>query len=299
MSRKILFFINPISGTKSKLHLEEAIIEKCGKKNVAFEILFTSVEGDYFFLKEKIEKNFITDVVICGGDGSISPIISALLNIDVNVGIIPLGSGNGLAKTAKIPKSLDKAFDIIFDGTPRFVDAFLINKRLACHVSGIGFDALVAHEFSKQKTRGLSSYTKQALKHFFSAKPYPFLIEAQNSVFPVEAFLISIANSNQFGNNFKIAPQASLCDALLDVVIVKKNNKLSVALAFAMQLLSGKTKELSEKNFQKSGILYFQAATIKIINKGLAPFHIDGDPAETSEEFLIEIIPSAYRLLQP
>lgn len=299
MSRKILFFINPISGTKSKLQLEKKIIKKCEEKNTAFEILFTSADSDYNFLKDKIEKDFITDIVICGGDGSISPIISFILNIEINIGIIPLGSGNGLARTAGIPKSIDKAFEIIFNGKASFVDAFLINNRLSCHVSGVGFDAQVAYEFSKQKTRGLSSYTNQALKNFLTAKTYSFSVEADNTQFNVEAFLICIANSNQFGNNFKIAPQASLCDGLLDLVIVKKTNKLQMVLSFVAQILSGKIRNIESKNFHQKNILYFQTRKIKIRNPDLAPLHIDGDPVQTFKEFSIEILPLAYRLIQP
>ncbi len=299
MSRKILFFINPVSGGKSKLQLEKRIIKKCEQKNIAFEILFTVADGDYDFLRNKIEKDIITDIVICGGDGSLSPIISTLLNTKINIGIIPLGSGNGLAKTAGIPKSFDKAFDIIFNGNSSYVDAFIINDQLSCHVCGLGFDAKVAHEFSKQRTRGLSTYTKQAFKHFFSIQSYVFQIEADDIQFKIEAFLICIANSNQFGNNFKIAPRASLCDGLLDIVIIKKTNKFRLVLSFAKQILSGQIKNIKAPDFYKKDILYFQTDKIKIKNLEMAPLHIDGDPAQTFKEFSFEILPSAYKLIKP
>ncbi|HET7116302.1 MAG TPA: acylglycerol kinase family protein, partial [Hanamia sp.] len=177
MSRKILFFINPISGTKSKLHLEKKIVEKCEEKNISFEILFTSIDGDYNFLPDKIKKDEVTDIAICGGDGSVSPIVSFILKIPVNIGIIPLGSGNGLARTAGIPKSIDKAIDVIITGKTKYIDAFLINNKLSTHVCGLGYDARVAHDFAKQKKRGLHSYTKLAIKNFFSAKAYHFIIK--------------------------------------------------------------------------------------------------------------------------
>lgn len=299
MSRKIIFFINPVSGTKSKLSVEKQIIKKCGERNIDFEILFTDKDGDYHFLREKIEKEFITDIVICGGDGSISPVISCLLDIKINIGILPLGSGNGLAKTAGIPVSMSKAFEIIFKGHASRVDAFLINDKLSCHVSGLGFDALVAHEFSKQKKRGLTTYTRQAIKNFFSAKTYPFTIEANGEIFNTEAFLICIANSNQFGNNLKIAPRASLSDGLVDIVILKKINKARIVLSFVQQILFGKTKSIRSKNFHQRHVLYFQTRQINIKNPQLAPLHIDGDPAATYDEISIEILPSAYRLIHP
>lgn len=298
MSRKILFFINPVSGTKSKMDLEKKIIQKCESNNISFEILFTSKDGDYRFLHDKINNENITDIAIAGGDGSLSPIISSVLNVPVNIGIIPLGSGNGLAKTAGIPNSVDKAIDIIFAGKSKCTDVFFINTKLSVHVSGLGFDAKVAHDFSEGKTRGLNAYTKIAIKNFLSAKTYPFTIEADEKKINLNAFFISIANSNQFGNNFKVAPEASICDGLLDIVVLQKTNKPQAILSFAQQIISGRVRHFSKAELQKN-ILYFQTNKLKIENPGLAPLHIDGDPAETSKEFSIEILPSAYKLIQP
>ena len=299
MSRKILFFINPISGTASKLQLEKKIITKCTERNIAFEILFTSEDGNYAFLKKKIEKESITEVVICGGDGSISPIVSSLLNTRINIGILPLGSGNGLATAAGIPKSLNKAFKIIFDKSASCVDAFLVNDRLSCQITGVGFDAKVAYDFSLQKKRGLSTYIKQVFKNFFSAKTWPFEIEIEGRIFKEEAFCVCIANSNQFGNNFKIAPKASLRDGLLDIVIMKKTSKPRVLFELVKQVFSGEIKSIKEKDLHKQNVLYFQASQLKIKNLDKAPLHIDGDPVLSSEEFSIKILPSAYRLIQP
>lgn len=299
MSRKILFFINPISGGKEKLHLEKKIIKKCEEQNTAFEILVTSKDGDYNFLHDKIEADGITDIAICGGDGSIAPIVSSILNIPVNIGIIPLGSGNGLANTAGIPKSVDKAIDVILTGEACFIDAFMINNKFSTHVCGLGFDAKVAHDFAKQKKRGLNSYTKLAIKNFLSAKTFHFIVECNDKILNVDAFLICIANSNQFGNNFKIAPKASICDGLLDIVIVKKSSKPQAIFSFVNQILTGKVRSIHKKDFYEKNVLYFQSKKIKIKNPGLAWLHIDGDPAETAEEFLIEILPAAYRLIQP
>jgi diacylglycerol kinase (ATP) len=299
MSRKILFFINPISGVKSKFNLEETIVAKCEEKSISFEILFTSNDGNYDFLHNRIKDENVTDIAICGGDGSIAPIVSAVLNLPVNIGIVPLGSGNGLARTAGIPKSIDKAIDVILEGNSTYTDVFLINNKLSTHVCGLGFDAKVAHDFSKQKTRGLNSYTKLTLKNFFAAKTYPFIIEAENTEFNVNAFLICIANSNQFGNNFKIAPQASICDGLLDIVVLKETTKPQIVISFIKQLISGKIKSLSENDFHKKNILYFQTKKIKLKNPKLAPLHIDGDPEETFKEISIEILPAAYKLIHP
>src|SRR5512132_1301029 len=126
MNRKILYFINPVSGHRSKTSLQKVIIEKTAKQNILFEILTANKDGQYLYLKEKIKKEKITDVVICGGDGTVSQVAAALLGVDVNIGIIPAGSGNGLAFAAKIPKQAARALQIIFNGKSEFIDAFYI-----------------------------------------------------------------------------------------------------------------------------------------------------------------------------
>jgi YegS/Rv2252/BmrU family lipid kinase len=299
MTRKLLFFINPISGTRNKKQLEKKIIKKCLEKNAAYEILFTAKDGNYSFLKEKIRKDEITDIVICGGDGSLSPVISHILNVKVNIGIVPLGSGNGLALTAKIPRSVDKALEIILRGKASYIDAFFINRKFSCMLCGIGLDAQVAYDFSLQKKRGLATYIRQSFKNFFKASPYPFEIQIKKTKFHVDAYFICIANSNQFGNNFTIAPEASLSDGLLDIIVLKKMSKPKILWSVIKQMKAGKIKSHEEKKFLKNDILYFQTDKIKIINRQLAPLHIDGDHAPTNKKFDIEILPAAFRLIQP
>src|SRR6185295_15557861 len=107
------------------------------------------------------------------------------------------------------------ALEIIFKGEPVLTDGFMINDQFSCMLCGLGFDAKVAHDFAQQPKRGLITYIRMALKNYFSAKTYPFEIESASQSFKTEAYFISIANSNQFGNNFTIAPKASLSDGLL------------------------------------------------------------------------------------
>ena len=174
MNKKFIYFINPISGTGAKSFLSEIIKNKTTEKNIPFEILHTNAAGEYQFLKEKIATEKITDVIICGGDGTVNQIAGALLGIDINIGIIPMGSGNGMAFAAKIPKRIDKALEIIFTGKTSLVDSFYINHKFSCMLCGLGFDAQVAHDFAKQKKRGLLTYIKLSIKNFIAAKTFPF-----------------------------------------------------------------------------------------------------------------------------
>ena len=134
---------------------------------------------------------------------------------------------------------------------------------------------------------------------FFKSKPYTFEIKLKDKILKTEAFFISIANSNQFGNNVTIAPKAHLSDGLLDIVIVKKMNKINLPFSVFLQL-TGNNKPRPHLDFgDKKNIIYLQADKISIRNPDHAPLHIDGDPAETSPSFKIRIIPNCFKLLQP
>jgi len=299
MPRHIIYIINPISGTRTKKDLQQFIEKETAKKNIPFQIFPSLASGDYSFLNSIIKEQKITDVVIAGGDGTVSQVVSSLMDSKVNFGIIPCGSGNGLAYTACIPKQPAKALEIIFAGQSALIDGFYINKQFACMLCGLGFDAKVAHDFAQQPTRGLMTYIKQVVKNFFSATTYSFVIQIGRKKIKTDAYFISIANSNQFGNNFTIAPKASLNDGLVDIVIVTSQSKLSVLFTTLSQVRGkNKLQPISAIDNQK-GVIYFQAEKLSIKNLSQAMLHIDGDPAETSDELEIEVKKKCFRLLQP
>ena len=299
MNRNFIYFINPISGTKNKDALLQLIEKKTTEQKIPYQVLHTNASGDYYYLKEKIQKEGITDIIICGGDGSVNQVAGSLLGTHINIGIVPMGSGNGLAFAAGIPSKAAKALDIIFNGKASYIDGFYINESFSCMLCGLGFDAQVAHDFSVHPSRGLSTYVKLTIRNFITARFYPFTITANNTTLQTNALFISIANSNQFGNNFTIAPKASLNDGLLDIVVVNKMNKLKMLFYILKQIRVGKAELISGKKIQHQGIQYFQAKNIVIKNPSVAPLHIDGEPAETSTELNIKIIENAFRLIQP
>jgi len=299
MTRKIIYIINPIAGTRSKTNLQSIIEEKTNQKNIPFIVFPSVASGDYSFLKQIIKEGSITDVVIAGGDGTVSQVVGSLLNEDVNFGIIPCGSGNGLAMAAKISKNPAKALEIVFSGLPVFIDSFLVNDQFACMLAGLGFDAKVAHDFIDEPKRGLLTYIKLSLKNFFSMKPHRFEIQMEETGFETDAFFISIANSNQFGNNFTIAPKASLSDGLLDVVILTGQNKVSFILQTLKQMAGWNKLQASSFIRQKKGVIYFQTEKLNIVNHSHAPLHIDGDPVETPGTLKVEVKKKCFRLIQP
>lgn len=299
MKRKLFYLVNPISGTKKKAALKSAIQKRNTEEGLSFEISETRIDGDYSYLPGLIRKEKITDIVICGGDGSVSTVTSNLLNTDVAVGIIPTGSGNGLALAAGIPYATNRALDIIIKGHSSLIDGFRINDQFSCMMCGIGNDAQVAHDFALTKVRGLKTYLKISALNYFKSKPYSFTIEMKNKSTMLDAFFITIANSNQFGNHVTIAPRASLNDGLLDIVIVRKMNKMILPFSLLNQISgANKFSELHNLSNNKN-IVYFQTNEMVIINKNNAPLHIDGEPQPYTEKIDIKILPNAFRLLQP
>lgn len=297
--RKIIYLINPISGTSQKEGIRKLIERETSAQGIPFIIEETNASGNYEHIKDWILREQYTDIVMVGGDGTVNQVTRTLHDLPVRFGIIPVGSGNGLARAACIPMKPQQSLSLIFTGTPRKVDAFLINDHFSCMLSGIGFDAQVAHDFASKASRGLMTYTQQSIINYFKAHPYQFQILLDNFSFFTDAFFISIANSNQFGNNVTIAPQASLNDGLLDIVIVQKMNKAKLPFAILQQIRGNNKLQQMVEDMTGKNILYFQTPSITIRNLKHAPLHIDGEPRETTEEFSIQILKDCFELIQP
>lgn len=299
MNRHLLYIVNPISGTNSKRSLKDLIFRETTAAGLPFDIVHSVPDGDYHFLKATIKEKKITDVIIAGGDGTVNAVIGSLLGAKVRFGVLPCGSGNGLAFAAGIPKNMKQALAIIFKGTANYTDTFTVNEQFACMLCGLGFDAQVAHDFAQYNHRGKSAYINRIIRHLFKAPSYSFTVTADGVTLDTEGYFMSIANSNQFGNNFTIAPEASLTDGWLDVVIVSARNKAELLLN-TLQQVSGWNKLQQVRNLREDkNILYFRAKKISIINKQLAPLHIDGEPTDTSALINVTIQKKAFRLIYP
>lgn len=299
MQRRLLYIVNPISGTKGKTSLKDLIQQQTKAAGLAFNIVNSVRDGDYRFLLPFIEEKNITDIIIAGGDGTVNGVIGSLRHANVSFGILPCGSGNGLAFAAGIPKSMEQALQIIFNGTATDTDAFRVNGQFACMLAGLGFDAQVAYDFAQYHRRGKGAYINRIIRQLFKAPLYSFAIATGGQTMEVEAYLMSIANSNQFGNQFTIAPQASLTDGWLDVVIVAGKTKAEF-LWHALRQVSGlqKVQEIDMLR-PDAGLFYFQAKEVAITNTQKAPLHIDGDPAEAATIIDIQIAEKAFRLIYP
>jgi diacylglycerol kinase (ATP) len=299
VSRKIIYIVNPISGTKGKQSLQALIEKKTTAQGIPYFIYPSVANGDYSFLHDIIREEKVTDVVAAGGDGTVSQVIHSLQPTGVNFGIIPCGSGNSLALATGIPKARTKALQLVFDGKTTKLDAFTVNEHFSCMLCGIGFDAKVAHDFAKQPTRGLAMYIKQSALNFFAAKSYAFEMGFDKQKIKVDAYFVSIANSNQFGNNVTIAPRANLSDGLLDIVIVTKQNKVNFVLQTLRQVTGFNSLQTTRPIDTNRAVIYFQTDKIKITNQDSAPLHIDGEPLETDPVFDIHVKKDFFKLIHP
>lgn len=265
-----------------------------------FSIRHTLKEGNYEKEKQYAIQSSVTDIIICGGDGTINTIARYFVQTNIRIGIIPMGSGNGLAYALGIPNSIHKALDIIVKGNSALIDAFLVNDHFACMLSGIGLDAAIAHRFAEQKRRGLFTYIRISALSFFNTGSYPVSLQINDHpIIKTDIRFVSIANSNQFGNRVTIAPGASLQDGLLDVVVVQKRNHLLTVLSVLIQILFGKIKSIEAELELKKTILYFQTKEITIHNPNQAPVHIDGEPVNTAQNIHIQITPGALLMIKP
>ncbi|WP_428400353.1 diacylglycerol/lipid kinase family protein [Niabella insulamsoli] len=299
MKRKMIYIVNPVSGISSKDAIQNVIAAETLRSGIPFQFFPSVANGDYAFLKDTILESSITDIIIVGGDGTVSQVVDSLMDMPVQFGIIPSGSGNGLAFGAGIPKTAKKALAVVFSNFAAAVDGFRVNKSFACMLCGVGFDAKVAHDFSEAGQRGLSTYVKKVFSNFLTAKTYSFKIKLNHKTFLTDAYFISIANSNQFGNNFTIAPKARLNDGMVDVVIVTDQSKLTMLYNTMIQVGGLNDLQKKENIDENKSVIYFQTNEIGISNYDEAPLHIDGEPVPTAKKLQIEVVPSCFKLLMP
>ena len=298
MKRRILYIVNPIAGNGSCTSLKELIQKHTEEAAIPYEITASSKDSDYRSLANKVAQENFTDIVIAGGDGTVSQAIAGLRATGKRFAILPCGSGNGLARAAGIPLSIPKALSLLFNGEAKLTDGMLVNGKFACMLCGLGFDAAVAHSFSKQPTRGLTTYVKETIRAFSQASPYHFKIHTDHHSLETNCLMISVANANQYGNNVTIAPKAKLDDGLLDVVIMADQSKLSLLIKTIRQLFGTQAVMLPDGNSPQQKLLYWQVKNIRIENCSAAPLHIDGDPATEVNEVNFEILPQAFSLIR-
>lgn len=286
---KALMLINPISGTRDKDGLCDKTFRRLKEAGIDLEITLTQHKGHGGELARDAAASGIDIVITAGGDGTVNEVASALMHTDTALGIIPCGSGNGLARTLGIPMDFTVAIDIIARCKPNSIDCGIAEGRPFFCTFGVGFDAAVTEKFSCGKRRGKMQYVRSALLEYLNFNPASYAMEIDGEIYTEEAFQIAVCNTSQYGNNAYIAPRASLTDGLLDITLIRNGSIIDQAMA-GIGLLSGQ--------IDKNRIIdTFKAKQIKIIRlqEGLA--QIDGEPITLGRKISIHCEPACLKIL--
>lgn len=288
---KLVFIINPNSGLTSKQSVKEKIIRYFDKTEIPIIIKFTKKAGDAFdFARKHSHQRNIKAIIAVGGDGTINEIVNGIGDSGKPMGIIRGGSGNGLARHLGIPVVLSRALSVIEKGEFCPIDLLRINGQYSANVSGVGFDAIVANKFKNVDTRGPVSYVRIIFTEFATFKAQHYKIIVDGKEIERDAYLISFANSSQFGNNALISPTASVKDGYMDLCIVKPFPKIASPLVVE-RLMTGR---LDEGKY----IEIFKAKRI-VLQQDSSIYHIDGEAMEGANEINVEIVPSILNVIVP
>src|ERR1700757_673472 len=288
MDKRIAFVVNPNSGPKKKENIVD-VIEKTMSGKTPFDIFVWKDKNNFEEIRQQITSGKYTTVVAVGGDGTVNEVAKNVANTNIVLGIIPRGSGNGLARTLGIPQKAVEAIKRVETGKVKTIDHGFINGRFFSCAAGIGFDAHICELLAGSKTRGLMSYVTISLKQFLSYRAKEYTIQTNNETFKTKAFLIAFANAGQYGNDFYIAPQAKMDDGLIDIVILKPFNVFSACDIFV--------KVLSKKAHKAKSIVTFSAKEFKIKNENSTAIHFDGEPGAVETEIEVRINPQSLKVI--
>jgi YegS/Rv2252/BmrU family lipid kinase len=288
---KLFFIVNKYSGGGFHPDVEGKIIEQCEKHNIECSIEFTQGRGHATTLaSEAVSQNKFDRIIAVGGDGTVNEVAQGMLLSPVPMGIIPKGSGNGLARHLRIPMKTAAAIESLFTSRVIEMDTFRLNGKLSLNVSGVGFDGHIANIFGSEKKRGFKGYAKHVLKQFLGFEEFEVEIITDKETLKRNAFVVAIANSSQYGNNARIAPAASVCDQLLHVSILKKIPLYRFDFVFSF---FGGTIDQSA---------YCQVVEAKKLTLRLqhpVAYHVDGEPCGQNSLFDIQLLPASLKMIVP
>lgn len=292
MGAKILFIINKFSGTGYQPQSEGKILDICERHDVECTIEFTNGKGHATELARNAVGSGFDRVIAVGGDGTVNEVARGLLHTGMPLGILPKGSGNGLARHLGIPVSIPAATESIFKSTVVSMDTFKINDHLSVNVAGLGFDGLIANMFDTNGQRGLSGYVKLTLKEFINFRDFQAKVSVNGMVMERDSFIIAVANSSQYGNNARIAPRASVKDSMLQVSFIRKVPYHRIP-SFAYAFFAGTIEK--HKRYYES----FSADNLSIDTPVPTPFHVDGEACGASDHFSVQVNPRSLNILVP
>ena len=287
--KHISFIINPVSGNGNKDKFLKEVVQIDKWKGWSYEVLFTERAGHATELAEEYSAK-ANYVIAVGGDGTVHEVAKGLVGTEAIFGIIPMGSGNGVARHLKIPVKISKAITIIKDSGIHKIDTLRINGEFILGIGGAGFDAHIAHEFDKAPTRGLSTYAQLSIREYFKFKSIGYQFEIDSLKVEGKAFLFAIANSSQWGNDFFISPESRMKGGEAKLIVVEETNLARTTLLGSALLV----KKLTKLPFVKS--YDFKELKFKL---NTSTFHIDGEPSTVEGEQTVKVIPDDLLVCLP
>lgn len=297
MTKRVAVIINPISGTGGKKGLArvraELAASAVASRGLEVEVFVTERPGHARELAAAAIEEGVSTVIAWGGDGTVNEVGSAAAFHDVTFGIIPSGSGNGLARELRIPFDPVRAIEVALSGRECVIDAGELDGRLFFNVAGIGLDARVAHRFAARSPfrRGFRRYVTAAVGELIRYRPDRHTVYADGATLRTRALLIAIANARQYGNGAIIAPHASLTDGRLDVVVVAARSTIA-ALAQAPRLFMGQIARVPD-------VAMRAAVDIQVTSAGPVVYHLDGEPYVGGARIDARPRPGALRVAIP
>ena len=273
----------------SKAGIPDLIEERLDKDKFDYRIAETQHAGHATDLAREAVEEGVDLVVAVGGDGTVNEVGRSLINTKSALGILPCGSGNGLARHLNLPMNLKKCIDIINCYDVKALDYGIINDHPFFCTCGMGFDAFISMKFAEAGKRGPITYMQKVLEEGLSYEPETYVIEDEDGTHRYKAFLVSAANASQYGNNAYIAPQASMSDGLLDIIIMEPFDLIE-APQVAIELFN----KTLDKNLK---IKTFRAKHIHIRRKKEGVIHYDGDPITSDADVDISVVPKGINIV--
>jgi len=287
--KNIAFIINPISGTLNKRKIPKIIERTLDTTQWSYDIQFTEYKGNGTELAKQYATMGFDAVVAVGGDGTMNEVATGLVHTQTAMGLIPIGSGNGLARHLHIPLTIERAVKMLNNSEAISIDYGLANEQPFFCTCGSGFDAFVTTKYAASGRRGFSSYLEQIVKGVFAYEPDHYHLVGDGIDIETDAFVVTFANANQWGNNGFIAPHASVQDGIMSIAIVS---------TFPLLAAPGMAIELLTKNIDKdSYVNTIQAKEITLYRNQEGDFHYDGEPIRMGKEIRVKIIHDGLRVL--
>ncbi len=291
MSDRLCLIVNPISGTRSdsaKQSLVGQIVDRLGTIGYEINTEYTGGAGEATRIARRAIKSGYNGVLVLGGDGTINETAQAMIDAPIPMGIIPSGSGNGLARHMSIPMDPIEALNIIAAKNIVNCDFGTVNSHAFFCTFGVGFDAAVSDRFATAKKRGKFTYIRSAIEEFSRYKTDHYILNLDGHHIELDAFLIAVCNASQYGNNAYIAPNASITDGLLDVIIVKRSSRLRTLL-LGFDLMTGLIA-------QNDVIETYRVKHVHITRCNPCAAHIDGEPMSIGADIDIHCHPQRLKL---